>query len=216
MQGNTISVDLVHRRRAGGFSVIEILLAAALLSGILLGAGVYLVSGHRQSVTLDFRAAALQDAQRVIGRIQEDFSNLVPGRLDTTFAATSPSPGIELMKISSASGEWGLPLDAGGQLLVESISWRFDPETHQILRNEVPIEGAHFESVSFTFFPSRPEDPLPPHGDTLLVHLSVVPVESLGHVTERTLRTELDVALLSIHATVNHLHEDWVGTITSP
>jgi len=186
-------------------------MAVALLVGIAMGTVLYLVSGQRQSVALDFQAAALQSAQLVVSRLQQDVSNLVPGELAGTFATPTPSPTIHLLRVSDAVRSDGLPLDSQDLLLVEPVSWAFDPGSHLLYRNGDPLRSAPLESVEFTFFPCRPDDPTPPYGDTLVVRLVAVPVEALGKVTSSTPRSSFTVAFHSTQGTVNHLHEDWVG-----
>ncbi|MBI4864654.1 MAG: hypothetical protein HY815_31020 [Candidatus Riflebacteria bacterium] len=201
-------------RSAGGgaaFTLVEVLMVAGLVSGIVLGAVFYHVTGQRQSTALDFQAAALQSAQLVVGHLQQDLSNLQPGVLSGTYAAPTPSQGVDLTRVVERSGARGLPLDAQDAPLVESVAWRFDPATHLLYRNGEPIRGAPLESVEFTFFPCRPDDPTPPYGDTLVVRLVAVPLEALGRATAQTPRAVFTAAFHSSQGTVNHLHEDWVG-----
>lgn len=194
-----------------GFSLLEVLIVAGVL---LLIAGIAVtmrVSGQKQSVAIEFRAAALQSAQLVLTRLQRDVSSLVPGPLTATAAAPAPASAVAFTRVSDSSGPKGLPLDARDELMTEQVAWRFDPKTHQLSRNGEVIRGVTMHQVEFTYFPARPGDASPPYGDTLLVRLVFVPPEALANVGPGTQRAEFTTSFHAPQGTLDHVHEDWAG-----
>jgi type II secretory pathway pseudopilin PulG len=191
-------------RRA--FSFIEVIVVAGLLVVLVGGFVLYRVSGQKQSMAIEFRAAALQSAQLAITRLQRDVASLVPTPL-----AAQNAPAIELTRVSDASSARGLPLDANDALLTEQIRWAFDPKTHMLSRNGEPLRGVLMETVDFTYFPARPGETTPPFGDTLMVRMVCVPVEALGRVTADTPKVEFTTAFHATQGTLERVHEDWSG-----
>ncbi|MBI4862958.1 MAG: hypothetical protein HY815_22250 [Candidatus Riflebacteria bacterium] len=199
------------RARRPAFSLVEVLVVAGVLLAVVAGGVLYQVSGQRQSLALDFRAASLQSAQLVIARLQRDVAGMVPGPLVRTFAEPTACREVTLTRTSDRSDPRGLPLDAREALLTETVRWRFDPASHLLSRNGEPVRAVRMESVEFTYFPCRPGDTTPPYGDTLVVRMVAVPPEALGRVSPRTPRAVYTARFHSPQGTINHLHEDWVG-----
>lgn len=200
-----------RRGATRAFSLVEVLMVVGVLAGLAAGAVLYIVSGQGQSLALDFQASALQSTQLLAGHLQRDVSNLMPRPLLDTFATPVPSNTVSLLRLAETSDPGALPLDGQGQPLVESVNWSFDPQTHLLSRNGEPIRGAPMESVEFTYFPCRPDDPTPPYGDTLIVRMVAVPLEALGRAGVGGPRVTVTAVFHSAQGTVNHLHEDWVG-----
>jgi type II secretory pathway pseudopilin PulG len=198
-----------HQRNA--YSLLEILVVLALLLSMVGAFVLYYVSGQKQSLSLGFQAAALQTAQIVVATLQQDLASFVPGPLAGTYAAPTPAFSVRLTRVSDSSNSLGLPLDPHDELQTEAVNWVFDPQTHELTRNGETVHSGPLESAIFTFFPSRPGDPTPPFGDTLILQMEVVPTEALGHVTSATPKAAFTVEFHSPQGTVNHLHEEWVG-----
>lgn len=196
----------------GAFSLLEVLIVSALLLAIAGIAVMTRVSGQKQSVAIEFRAAALQSAQLVLTRLQRDVSSLVPGPLGAAgVSPPAPASAVSFTRVSDASGPKGLPLDARDELMTEQVLWRFDPGTHQLMRNGEAIRGVTLHQAEFTYFPARPGDTSPPFGDTLSVRLVFVPPEALGHVGANTPKAEFTTAFHAPQGTLDHVHEDWAG-----
>lgn len=194
-----------------GFSLIELLLVAALLLVMAWMGVMYQLSGQKQSVAIEFRAAALQAAQLVLTKLERDVTSLLPGPLAAQAAPPAPGSSVELTRVSDASNRDGLPLDRDGRLLTERVVWRFDAATGLLARNGEPVRGVRMHLVEFTYFPTRPGDPAPPYGDTLAVRMVFVPPEAIGRVTKDTPRAEFVTAFHATSGTLDHVHTDWVG-----
>lgn len=195
-------------RRRPGFSLIEIVIVAGLVLGLVSGALFYRTTAQHQSLALDFQATSLQSFQLVRRALMRDIANTIPGPLASTFAAPVPTPAVTLRRVPEVPG---VPLDPAGDPVTEQVSWLFDPGTHLLYRQGEPLRSAPLESVEFTYFPCRPEDPNPPFGDTLIVRMVAVPVEALGRVGKNTPRAEYTFECHLAQGTTNHLHEEWVG-----
>lgn len=196
--------------RRPAFSLIEIVVVLGLVIGLVGGVVTYRLSGQRQSQALDFQASALQSIQLVLAALERDLARLDPGPLAGTFSAPTPTRAMVLRCVPSLRDEPGLPLD-GLVPRVETVQWQFDPATHLVYRQGEPLRSAPLESVEFTYFPSRPGDPTPPHGDTLVVRLTAVPLEALGAPGPHTPRLSFTATFHLMNGTINHLHEDWIG-----
>lgn len=200
---------MTRMRRA--FSLIELLLVAALLLVMAWMGVMYTLSGQKQSVAIEFRAAALQAAQLVLTRLERDVASLVPGPLAAQPVPPAPGSSVELTRVSEESGRDGLPLDRDGRLMTERVAWRFDAASGQLSRNGETIRGVRMHLVEFTYVPTRPGDPAPPYGDTLVVRLVFVPPEAIGRVTADTPRAEFVTAFHATTGTLEHIHPEWVG-----
>lgn len=194
-----------------GFSMLEILIVSALLLMAAASAAMVTLSGQKQSVAIEFQAAALTSAQMVFARLQRDLASQVPGPLSALTAAPAPAREVTLTRVSDESDARGVPLDDQDHLKTERVTWKFDPATHLVSRNGEAIKGAPMESVEFTYFPCRPGDIAPPYGDTLIVKLVVVPADAVGKSTPDTPRAFFTASFHSAQGTINHLHENWVG-----
>jgi type II secretory pathway pseudopilin PulG len=200
----------VRRARVPAFSLVEIMVVLGLVLGLVGSVVAYRLSGQRQSLALDFQATALQSIQLVLAALERDLSRLDPGPLAGTFSAPTPTRAMLLRCVPSMRDEPGLPLD-GLEPRVQTVRWLFDPATHLVHRQGEPLRSAPLESVEFTYFPSRPGDPTPPYGDTLVVRLVAVPLEALGAANPRTPRVAFTATFHLMNGTINHLHEDWIG-----
>jgi len=195
-----------------GFTLIETIVVVGLLTTLLLGYSYYRDASQTQSLALDFQAASLQSAQMLVTHLMRDFDNIVPSPLEVTFTEPTPRTGVAFHRITEGAGILGQPLDSEYVPITEKIEYVFDEKDHRVYRNGQPIRSALFESVDFTFFPVRPQDPAnPPYGDTLIVRMVVVPVEAIEKPKEDTPRSEFIIQFHSPQGTSNHVFEHWIG-----
>lgn len=198
-----------RRRRPDGFTLVEVLIVAALFC-TLLSVGLWVgYSGERHSRVLDFQAVALRSVQLLEARLSCDIDNIVPGPLGITFSEPSPQQRISLDTISDRNGYLGLPLDVDFGLLVSKVEYVFRPLDHMVYRNGESIKAGPFQNVTFTFYPSRPNDPTPPHGDVLMVDIEIVPSEAVGSVGPQKQQARFRLALRPPQATANHAVDHW-------
>jgi len=198
-------------RGVSAFTLTELLVVVGVISTVMICLVLYQVSGHRQSLSLDFQAAAIQSYEILVARLQEDFECLMPGPLSQTFSEPVPAQAVALRVVSSSMGANDVPIDSNQAVITDRVVYSFDPKSHWVFRNNQPLRAGPFESVQFTFFPSRPGDPTPPYGDTLILKVTIVPSEALNSGGVVTQRAAFEVMFHSPQGTANHVWEVWAG-----
>ena len=169
-------------RRA--YTLIEILVVL-LIVGTAMGIVLDLYfQGQGQSARLDFRLTGLQAAFLLRSHLADDLSSSLPA-----LAAAAPVPNASAITVRRVTrrenaGEAGTCLDADLRPVADTVTWEFDPGTHRVLRDGVPVSSARFLDVTFSYLPATAE-----RGETVELHAVVVPDGALDSPT----RTSFDV-----------------------
>jgi prepilin-type N-terminal cleavage/methylation domain-containing protein len=200
------------RRQRRGFTLMESLVACALLGVLLAAIILNRWSGQRQAVDLDFRTGALRSAQLLFAHIKADFDSYLPDPPQAGFTRPAPQGSVAFARVRRARRTPDLPLDEGLRPVSDRVIYRFDPGLHAVLRDGVRVETTgKFETVRFLFTGSRPADPDPACGDVLRVEVEVVPPESLGRTGAGTPRARFTMEMTSIQGTLDRACSQWVS-----
>jgi Tfp pilus assembly protein PilV len=132
------------RRR--GFSILEVLVMAA-IAFVLLGSAWYIFFAMtKQSRKLDTRMRAIQASQLVIERLKADIKMHVH-REGHSMADAAP-PRLSLYVFRDYVYD---PKSRSQQCVaVDLVHWRFSSDTHRLSRSGDELKFAQFESVSFS------------------------------------------------------------------
>jgi len=193
------------------FTLIEALVAVALIGVLITAFVVNRWSSQRQAVDLDFRTAAFRSAQILFATVKADFDSYLPDPPPSVLTEPAPPDGVAFARLRQAKMNAGLPLDSGLRPVADPVVYRFDAGKHLVYRNGAAVEAGTFDAVRFALIPARPGDPNPPYGDVLHVEVEVVPPAALGHSDAGTPRARFAVDLTSIQGTLNAAHSRWVS-----
>lgn len=200
-------------RRA--FTVVEVALAAAIASVVLVVLWQVFSSAHRESVDAERRLQAVAALQRLSQALEADLSLLAPG--DGAVQVTDRGAGLSFqaahVDAKAAPGE--------GLLTFSPLVYRLDRGAHTVLRTAAAatraLPGVRLLDLRFALTPrlvvGAPPAPVAP--DCLLVQAVWAPTEDL--IAGRTPRAQ-DVVSLSLSFGLAHLSDDerFPGWVTNP
>lgn len=144
-----------------GFTLVEIVLMAAIAS-VMAGAIWYVfISTSRQSQKLDVRMRAMQASHLLLEMIQTDLKSFYYDEaLYRDLAMVDRAlPSRESWRLTFyVFKDYATPTTdtTGGVVATESVQYQFDPATHTVSRNGEPFKLARFESVTFKLEESEP------------------------------------------------------------
>lgn len=190
-------------RAPRGFTLVEGLVVVALLALAWILFWQLLAHGRKREAKVDFRAGAAQAAAIARARLAADFAEILPAAASAPESARGQAVSFDVVS-SSASGEGGLPLDAKLTPKLESVTYRFDPASHRLLRNGALIQAGPFRDVRFSFSSG------PDRAYTLLMDLEMVPEGQLDLPTPEQL-ARFRFAFHSPQGTLEIAHRNWAG-----
>jgi hypothetical protein len=201
--------DHSRRRRrcsatARAFTLVEALMVTLLLTitGVL--TWTLLSQGLRREARIDFRTRAIQVAALARARIAADVAQLLPAASLTAQRARGQAVAFDRVS-ESAAGEGGLPLTRTLAPVSETVSWRFDPSSHRLMRNGQPVGSALFADAAFEFEATQDA------GYTLHIDLEIVPEEELGRRRPPSQVARFRFTFHSPQGTLALAHREWVG-----
>jgi hypothetical protein len=190
------------RRKRGGQTIVETLVAVTLL--LILGGGivVLLSRGRGHEARVDARLDGLRGAVLVASRLGEDFSQLIPFVGAKTTGATH-GEGVVFDRITEETlPDDVLPVSGTLEPKWQTMTYSFDEDRKKLLRNGKELAG--YESVELAF------DPTSVDGYTVQVTLegglrpaTPAPAQSIG--------CRYKLAFHSPLGTLAVAHRDWVG-----
>lgn len=191
----------VHLARAGT-TLMEGLVVAFMLSLLTLLFWNAASEGWKREARVDFRTRALQTASLARAHLGEDLAQILPVPRPTLGVQQGPS--ITFERISHEGGEGGLPLTPNLAPKGESITYRFDPVSHRLLRNGLAVAVGVFRTVVFTY-EARAD-----RGYSVRVDLDMVPEDEVNAPTPSQKAT-FSFAFHSPQGTLALAHPEWVG-----
>jgi len=136
------NVKRMQARRAPGFTLIELLIAMAIfviMAAAMYGGTTWIIE-EREIVTA--RAAELEELQRTVRRIQNDFSQAYPravrdelGRGQVVAVVTERTDGLQLRMTRSG---WRNPVNRNRANL-QRVQYRYDDEEQALYRDTWPV-----------------------------------------------------------------------------
>ena len=172
----------VRARRA--FTLVEALVAAALLAGALAAIYQFLSMGTRASRKLDFHLEVLQAAWLVRSRLADDLASQMPISPDQAVAATGAALSLLRVESGAAGGVAGTCLDERLRPAATTVQWTFDPRSRRLLRNGASVTPVPIRDVTFTYVPRDPAA----QGETLESKLTFVEPGPKGRTETLRLR----------------------------
>ena len=189
-----------------GWTLLEMLVVLGIVAVALALGLSFFYSGQKQSGQLDFRLRAVQSGMLLRSRLADDLAAHIPGPQGS--APIPRAAGLTLLRVpeEKGSGEDGMPLTGDFQPETSAVTWRFDPATHQVLRNGRPLQLGRFRDVWFSWFPYREGE-----GETVQVHAIAVPDEALAS-PDRPSPTEvrLDFSFHCPQTTLVRVYDEWI------
>lgn len=156
-----------------GFTFVELVVMSA-LGAIVIGA-VYLLfsASSRQGSRMEEKLVGVQSAQILLEYLRSDL------------LAAVVAPGRPVRVESIADGQRNrlsfercvAPETEGGAPRTRRVSYFFDPERHQVLRDGEPLLAGTYAAVSFDWLPAEEAGSAPPN--VLTVTVTTAPPERL-------------------------------------
>lgn len=197
----------MNRRKA--FTLAEILVVLAVVGLAMTLLLSFFGTGRRRSHDLDFQVSALQTTHLLRALMAQDLSAHVPG--PEGGEAVPKALSLVFMRVpqDAGPGEDGLNIDEAGKIQLERVEWRFDPKSHELLRNGQPAKVGRFKELFFSWYPYRRGSEA---GETMQVHCVLVPEEAL-HNPDRPYPKPLHMSF-SFHCpqtTTRRVYDEWIG-----
>ncbi len=163
-----------RRGKLPGFTLVELVIFSA-LGAVVIGA-VYLLfsASSRSGGRMEEKLVGVQSAQILLEYLRSDL------------LAAVVAPGKPVRVESIADGQRNrlsfercvAPESENGPPGTRRVSYFFDPERHQVLRDGEPLLAGTFAAVSFDWQPAEEAGTAPP--DVLTVTVTTAPPERLG------------------------------------
>jgi type II secretory pathway pseudopilin PulG len=190
-----------------GITLVEIVVAALVLSMAFAASFTIFFHGVKREAKLDFHMRALQTAALARTRLADDFSQILPVASNTPASAQGQAVAFDRIEEGPGTGPGGLPITDLFVARPQSVTYRFDPNSHQLLRNGHPVAVGLFHNVLFVF--SATQD----LGYTLEVHLELAPEEELLLPGKPSQLARFRFAFHSPQGTLSLAHREWAGDL---
>lgn len=186
-----------------GFTLVEGLVVAALLSVAGTMFWQLFSSGMKREQKVDFRTRALQTAALTRTRIASDFVSILPSASMAPATATGKAVTFDRVAETRVQ-EAGLPLDKDLKPLYDRITYRFDQQAHRIMRNNQVVSVGLIRDMEFTFESGKER------GYTLTVVLTLCPEEEIT-APKPSVEARFAFSFHSPQGTLALAHKEWVG-----
>lgn len=198
----------IHTSRRG-FTMVEVMVFAAIAAIPAAVTWNMMLTSGKQATHVSSRLTALSAAQVAVEALRDDLGQLCyfPDR-GPGIAGEAPSADakheLALLKFraydfKTGGGDlYGSGTAEKGRLACEKIEYRFDPESHKLLRNGKQLGAGRFLSVEFHPMVSPVEGGLAPATNRMGVVLVLGPEEKLDRGPEAIADSEKVVLAFSI------------------
>ena len=194
----------MRARNARGFTLVEGLFAALLLSVVIVLIWQAVSQGMKREARLDFKLRAIQTAALACSRMGDDFSQLMP--LNPRSGQRAVVSGVVFDRVSSAAtaGPEKTPLDRSGVPVAQSVTYRHDPQRRCFLRDGQVIAGNLIDDMELTYEASSE------NGYMLRVDMDLVPEAEAGSKTPSR-KAEYGFSFYSPQGSRALAQDSWVG-----
>ncbi|MBI4860239.1 MAG: type II secretion system protein [Candidatus Riflebacteria bacterium] len=183
-----------------GYTLVEVMVAALVLAVVMAMALTIFHHGYTREAKLDFHTRAVQTASLARAHLADDFGQILP----VIGSTPQKTEGFGVSFDRTPDGD-ELPLDQTLAPRHQAVTYRFDPATHRLLRNERPIAVGQFLDVRFKFEAS------PVVGYTLYVTMALVPEEELRRPGPPSQVARFTFSFHSPQGTLGFSHAEWAG-----
>lgn len=186
------------------FTLIEGLVVCTLLGIMIMMFWQAMSQGIKREGRLDFRQKAIQNAGLTLARMGDDFSQLIPVRPKVADKKIAYSVIFDRVSPDATNGPGGTPLDAGGQPVLQSVTYRHDPQRRVFLRDGHVIASGMIDDMELTYETTAAE------GFQVRLDMDLVPEAELGSKTPSQ-KAEFGFSFFSPAGSRAMTNDSWVG-----